>query len=118
MNAVELGVRELREAKKAAELGNASFGWPGSYVQIVHKQEDGSFKPSGEPVQVDDYVKKLVELHHSSWIVGPIDRVISLLQAQTELATMLDRLDKVLDPYGLKRMADLMMAGRSCEQYR
>lgn len=117
MNAIELCIRELRDAKKAAQLANASFEMPAVYVQLQYKQLDGTVVPNAVPCRADDYIKERIKLHHNSWIVGPIERAICLLEAQVELAKILERLDKALDPYVLTRIAELMKAGRANEDY-
>ena len=59
----------LYEARAAATLEKASFDWPDS--KMTAKCRSGDFK--GRP---NAFIKERVRLHHASWIISPLDRVI------------------------------------------
>lgn len=64
-------IEKLLEARKAATLENASFGWPNDEVTALHRQEGKVMN-----MHPTDYIKDRVRLHHQSWIIHPIDVVL------------------------------------------
>lgn len=63
-------LNELKAARKAATLANASFDWPDS--TMTAKCRAGHFK--GRP---GEFIKERVRLHHDTWIIRPLDAVIA-----------------------------------------
>lgn len=59
----------LKEARDHATLENASFDWPDSTVTV--KCRSGNFE--GRP---DTFIKERVRLHHSTWVIAPLDKAI------------------------------------------
>ena len=59
----------LKDARDAATLENASFDWADSHMTANCRS--GNF--DGRP---DEFIKERVRLHHKTWIIGPLDRVI------------------------------------------
>jgi len=68
-------LNRLREARKAATLANASFNAPTPSVFI----KGATLK---DP---DSYIKETVRLHHSTWIIGPLDVVINWAEGKPPL---------------------------------
>jgi hypothetical protein len=64
----------LEDARKAATLENASFDWSDSHAKVECRS--GNF--DGRP---DVFIKERVRLHHSTWIIGPLDRVLKWAKA-------------------------------------
>ena len=60
---------ELKEARAAATLENASFDWPDSHMTATCSS--GNFE--GRP---DIFIKERVRLHHLTWIIRRLDKVI------------------------------------------
>ena len=71
---------ELKEARRAATLERASFGWTGETVSTnnsFRNEEDGLEKPT-------DYIRRKTRIYRESWIIGPLDRVIEELERAAE----------------------------------
>ncbi len=56
-------IKALKDARDAATLENASFGSFGDQTE---------------------HVRELVRLHHSTWIIGPLDRAIRWAEGDTK----------------------------------
>jgi hypothetical protein len=63
-------LKALKKARAAATLENASFDWPDSRMSAACRS--GNF--DGRP---DEFIKERVRLHHQTWIISPLDRVIA-----------------------------------------
>lgn len=60
----------LEEARKAATMEDASFGFPNDNVKATaHFEEDFDGHP-------DKYIKDKTRLYRQTWIIGRIDQVI------------------------------------------
>ena len=71
---------ELKEARRAATLERASFGWTGETVSTNYSfrnEEDGLEKPTF-------YIRRKTRRYRESWIIGPLDRVIEELERAAE----------------------------------
>lgn len=80
MNIGKKKARELlalaKEARRAATMERASFGWPGETVSIA-----GSFAGNSQDRQTpDDYIKEKTHSYRESWIIGPLDEIIAELE--------------------------------------
>lgn len=61
----------LKEARKAATMEDASFGFPHDTVTAdLHMQNPVTMHP-------DAFIKGETELYRQSWIISPLDRVIN-----------------------------------------
>lgn len=67
---------ELREARRAATLEDASFDWQDSHMQAECRS--GNFE--GRP---DTFIKERVRNHHQMWIIQRIDRVIGWAEGKS-----------------------------------
>lgn len=107
----------LEAAEKSATLENASFGFPNDRVEIksVHFGDDRTGRV-GDVLHPDEYVKRLVKLHHGSWIIGPIREARALLTLHKETLDAVEALRKEIKRSELlkisERIADAASAGR------
>jgi len=94
-------IEQLEEAKRSATLENSSFGFPNDRIEIksVHFGDEQTGMV-GDVIHPTEYVRKITNLHHRSWIIRPIDAAITLLRLHAEtlresekLVDALDRLD-------------------------
>lgn len=78
-------VEQLEEAKKAATLQNASFGFPKDQIEVksVHFGDDDRGR-EGDLLHPTEYVRKITRIHHETWIVGPLDAAIATLRLHAE----------------------------------
>lgn len=60
---------DLKAAREAATLENASFDWSDSHMTAECRS--GNF--DGRP---DQFIKERVRLHHQTWIIKRLDAVI------------------------------------------
>jgi hypothetical protein len=63
-------LRALKEARAAATLETASFDWSDSHMTAACRSGDFDGRP-------DSFIKERVRLHHKTWIIHPLDRVIA-----------------------------------------
>ena len=67
---------ELKEARRAATLERASFGWTGETVST-----NNSFRNGEDGVETPtNYIRRKTRSYRESWIIGPLDRVIEELE--------------------------------------
>jgi len=91
----------LEAAKESAMLKNSSFGFPNDRIEVKSVHFGSDYKGrTGDVMHPDQYIKKIVALHHKTWIVTPIDSAIALLrlhaetlQKSNEIIEALERLD-------------------------
>ena len=100
-------IEELEEAKRAACMENARFGFPNDRIEIksVHFGDEHCGHV-GDVMHPDQYVKQLVRLHHQSWIVGPINRAIELLTLHQDLFRECEQAAEVLSRINLESIRD------------
>jgi Arc/MetJ family transcription regulator len=112
MNVLQKLVEELKEAKAAAKLTNAGFGFPNDRIEIKSMHIIGKDVKEGDVVHPDVYIKEMVKLHHETWVVGPIDRAIGILNLHAEVIQRSEELLQGLENLGLEQLLDLVEAGR------
>ena len=105
-------LKEMQNARESATLERFSAGFSHERVKItaVHFPEKGF--DVGAEMHPDDYIRAKVKLHHSTWIVGPLDRAIALLETHHELLRRVDDLRKAMGKADMDRIAELQAAGR------
>lgn len=105
-------IEELNNARKAAQLTNASFGFPGDRIEIksVHFGDDDKGRV-GDVLHPDEYIKKIVRLHHESWVVGPINRAIQLLENNATVLRDCEKLLRRISAADVESLADRARAG-------
>jgi hypothetical protein len=64
-------LKQLKEARVAATLKNASFAFP---KDCLHASQHMSEDFHGHP---DDYIKEKTRLHRETWVLPAIDAVIA-----------------------------------------
>lgn len=101
--------RILEDAEKSASLETASFGFPQERVEIkkVHII-DCAAGGVGDVVHPTEYIKRMVKLHHESWIIRPIREARSLLSLHKELIDGCCRMKEELDMSELFRLAEML----------
>lgn len=63
-------ISALLEARSAANMEKASFGFPNDTVTVnQHAQAEQTLHPT-------DYIKKRTKLYRQSWIISRIDEVL------------------------------------------
>lgn len=63
-------LNDLRAARDAATMANASFGFPHDTVTASHHLQDTVTQ------HPDEYIKEATRLYRQSWIIGPLDNAI------------------------------------------
>lgn len=91
-------IEQLEEAKRAATLENASFGFPNDCIEIkrVHFGDDERGHV-GDVLHPTEYVRNITRIHHRSWIINPINVAIDLLKLHADTLRESERLIKALD---------------------
>ena len=105
-------IEELEKAKAAALLTNASFGFPNDRLEVksVHFGDDDRGY-EGDVMHPDEYIKKIVRIHHNSWIVGPINRAIEILKANADMLRECEKLSECIRDLNVESLADRARAG-------
>lgn len=64
-------IKLLQHARAAATLERASLGnmWPDPADPLPTSEDE-----------VTDFIRRRLELHHSTWVLGPIDEVLAMLE--------------------------------------
>lgn len=85
MNVFEKIIEHLEEAKKAATLKNAGFGFSDDRIEIksVHFGDDDRGR-TGDIMHPTDYVRNITRLHHETWIISPINAALELIRAHAD----------------------------------
>jgi hypothetical protein len=77
-------LNSLRDARKSATLENASFDrvgrTKGCQVIVRVPYDDGEVHETVFEGSVTDFIRDRVRLHHGSWVIAPIDRVLEWSQ--------------------------------------
>ena len=97
----------LENAEKAATLENASFGFPNDRIEVksVHTGDERHGKP-GDVLHPTDYVRNITNLHHHSWIIGPIRQARELLQLHADLIKDAAKLREMLESSDLRQVIE------------
>jgi hypothetical protein len=78
-------LNDLRDARSSAALERASFEGVGKTkgMQVIVRipYEDGEVHETVFDGSVTDFIRDRVRLHHGSWIIGPIDRILAWSQS-------------------------------------
>lgn len=109
---LETIIEELEKAREAAKLTTASFGFPNDRIEIksVHFGDDDKGRV-GDVLHPDEYIKKIVRLHHASWVVGPINRAIELLENNADVLRDCEKLLRSISAADVESLADRARAG-------
>lgn len=107
-------IEELKKARAAAALTNASFGFPNDRIEIksVHF-EDEKNGHIGDVLHPDEYVKRIVSLHHATWVIGPINRSIELLEINADVLRDCDKLLRNISSADVEALVHRARAGLS-----
>lgn len=111
--AIETIIHELTEARQAATMERMSLGFPNDRIEVksVHFGDDRTGRV-GDVLHPDEYVKNITKLHHRSWIIGPIDRALTLLEHYQEVIDRAEKLSKLLADADLEKLAHLAKGAR------
>jgi hypothetical protein len=106
-------IDKLEDAKEAATLENASFGFPDDRIEIKSVHFGDKYRGHvGDIVHPDEYVKNITKLHHGSWIVAPLSEVIEILTVHRDVINEAERILSVLNDAGIPELASLLNAGK------
>jgi hypothetical protein len=104
----------ISDACEAATLEQMSVAFPNERIRIeqIHFKSEGG--EVGDLIHPDDYIKKMVALHHSTWIVRPLREALSLLKEFSVIGLAAKPADK---PEGNAKCGDggLCGAGGYCD---
>ena len=104
--------RLLADASESASMKQFGCGFPNERIVIKSAHfPDKGFEP-GTEMHPTDYVKAMVQLHHETWVISPIERVRALLRTHAELLERCQELAATMDRDNLQRIAQLAAAGR------
>jgi len=80
MTKIDRIIKKLKEAKRAATLENASFGFPNDRIEIkkVHFGDNDKGRV-GDVIHPTEYIRNITRLHHKTWIINPINEAVKLL---------------------------------------
>lgn len=103
----------LADAERCATLENAGFGFSVDRIEIksVHFGDDTKGRV-GDVLHPDEYIKRIVKLHHQTWIIAPLRQARELIQAHAELLERAQALKDLLDGVNFERIDDLLRACR------
>lgn len=112
-NVLEYLIERLEKAKEAATLTNASFGFPHDRIEIknVHFGDDRTGRV-GDQMHPTEYVRKITELHHRTWIISPINEVIELLRLHADIIRGSEQLVNALKATDLDCLIERAKAGK------
>lgn len=105
-------IEQLEEAKKAATLENAGFGFPNDRIEVksVHFGDDNTGRV-GDVIHPTEYVRRITRLHHRSWIIHPIDSAIELLKFHADTLRDVEKLTNALDRLEIHKTIERAKAG-------
>lgn len=105
-------VEQLEEAKKAATLENAGFGFPNDRIEVksVHFGDDNTGRV-GDVIHPTEYVRRITRLHHRSWIIHPIDSAIELLKIHADTLRESEKLVEALGRMNIHGIIECAKAG-------
>jgi hypothetical protein len=70
-------VNHINESIQAAELTNANFdGFSKKIKIVVYSYDDEDRVVETFEGSVTDFIREKVRLHHNSWVVGPLKRIL------------------------------------------
>ena len=105
-------IKQLEEARDAAKLTTASFGFPDDRIEIKSVHFGGDDKGRvGDVMHPDEYVKKIVRLHHATWVIGPINRAIELIEKNADVLRDCEKLLRSISAADVESLADRARAG-------
>ena len=101
-------IQKLSEAKDSASLERAGWGFPEDRIEIksVHFSNPTSGHV-GEIIHPTDYIRRIVKLHHNTWIISPIEDAINLLHIHAETIRRTEQLVLLLKNSGLDEVISL-----------
>lgn len=102
----------ISDARRSASLELFSAGFPQERVEIKVTHFSCAAGKVGDVLHPDEYIKRMVKLHHETWILFPLDQAIAVLRAHREMIERADRLRRTLNASGLEDLAALARAGR------
>lgn len=107
-------IETLEEAKKAATLENASFGFPNDRIEIksVHFGDDITGRV-GDVLHPTEYVRRITRIHHGSWIINPIDAAIELLRLHADTLRETENLVEALDKLNVRGIVRRAKSGKA-----
>lgn len=105
-------IEKLEEAKKAATLENASFGFPDDRIEvkIVHFGDDNTGRV-GDVIHPTTYVKNITDLHHRTWVIHPIECAIELLRLHADTLNASEKLVNALEKLDINGVIRRAKAG-------
>lgn len=108
-------IEKLEEAKRAATLENASFGFPNDRIEVksVHFGDDNTGRV-GDVIHPTTYVRNITSLHHRTWIVHPIDSAIELLRLHSDTINASEKLIDAFERLDINGVIKRAKAGINC----
>lgn len=102
----------LREARAAATLERASFGFSNDRIEIksVHFGDDRTGRV-GDVLHPDEYIKRITALYRDTWIIPRIDEALRLVEANRELLRQCEELREHLGRANIPALLELARAG-------
>ena len=105
-------IEQLENAKKAAALENASFGFPNDRIEVLNANfgDDENWRV-GDVIHPTEYVRRITRLHHGSWIIHPIDAAIAMLRLHADTLRQSEKLIDALEELDIRRIIQQAKAG-------
>lgn len=102
----------LTEALRAAKMENMSLGFPNDRIEVKSVQfGDDDKGRAGDVMHPTDYVKNITTHYRASWIVGPIERALELVEQNRKLIQECEKLREHMRSSGIDAMIELAHAG-------
>lgn len=113
MDVFDVLIENLEKAKEAATLKNASFGFPNDRIEIksVHFGDDRTGR-IGDVIHPTEYVRNIINLHHKSWVIPPIEEAISIIKAHAETLRATEKLMQILHDTDIQLLIERTKAGK------
>lgn len=77
-------------AMEAATLKTAGFGFPEDRIKVEHLHFGGAGFADGQVLHPDEFIKKNCDIHHRTWIIGPLRKALKLLRGEPEEGEVVD----------------------------
>lgn len=102
----------LEDALSSAKMENASFGFDIDRIKIenVHFGDDTTGRV-GDVMHPTEYIKRRTKNYRNSWLVGPIEEAIRLVEQNAELLRQCQALRAELERSRVPAIIELARAG-------
>lgn len=94
----------LNDARSAATLEKACFGFPNDRIEIKSIHFGCGCGNVGDEVHPTEYIRNMVKLHHQTWIISQIDNALAIIESHRTMIDRAEKLRKTLDTAGIEEL--------------